>query len=262
MRIVFFIVLVGAVLSGFSQDTLVQHTKLSIPNDQLYVDALDQLYIIKGDQLQRSDQSGLIKYTYSNKQLGYISSIDVTNTLRLLIYYKTFGKVIYLDNTLSPIGETIDLHQLQQDEIDAVCTSYNNGLWTYAANTKRLTRYNQQLHEEHTIELQTVLADNSQIVEIKEVGSTLYLFDKHNGVYLFDKFGRFRTKIPIKNSLQMEVTDKHLVWLENDKLVFYDLILFKEKVFSLTISSYISFCLSRNKVLLTNGESIFLYNLN
>ena len=70
-------------------------------------DNLQNIYAVTDDfKVVKYDSSGQLLHTYSNKSLGQPTSLDVSNPMKLMLYYKDFSTIVWLDNTLSEITET------------------------------------------------------------------------------------------------------------------------------------------------------------
>ena len=66
------------------------------------VDKLNNIYTIdKKAELIKYDHKGTRLYTYTDKTLGPIDHLDVSNPLKLLAFYRDYQSLIFLDNTLS-----------------------------------------------------------------------------------------------------------------------------------------------------------------
>ena len=78
--------------------------------DDITVDRDGYIYEVVYDNLFKKNINGELKYSYSNKQLGKIGQLDVSNPLRPLILYKDLGVISILDNTLSLQENNIDLN--------------------------------------------------------------------------------------------------------------------------------------------------------
>src|SRR6476659_8841896 len=69
--------------------------------DYFKADNLNNVYMIKDDELIKYLPDGRFFRRYSNLKLGTITSVDVTNPLKILVYYRDFQQIIFLDNQLS-----------------------------------------------------------------------------------------------------------------------------------------------------------------
>src|ERR1051325_2600855 len=74
-----------------------------------YVDNLDNVYLLnKDNQVKKLNNKGdSVSVFNALRKYGDIYSIDVSNPLKILVYYKEFGTIVVLDRFLSSIN-TID----------------------------------------------------------------------------------------------------------------------------------------------------------
>jgi hypothetical protein len=81
-------------------------------------DNIGNIYTVNGDQISKFSPNGDLLKIYSNKKLGKISSVDASNPLRIVVYYKDFARVVLLDSQLSENGEGISLETLNLEQSD------------------------------------------------------------------------------------------------------------------------------------------------
>src|SRR5512139_994998 len=95
-------------------------------------DNLDNLYLLNStDQLKKINEKGDSVAIFNNiRKYGKVAQIDVSNPLRVLLYYKDFSTVVVLDRLLN-IRSTIDFRKQDIFQVQAVCLSYDNGIWLY-----------------------------------------------------------------------------------------------------------------------------------
>ena len=91
------------------------------------VDNLDNVYILTSrNQLKKFNANGDSVAVYNNvKKFGQASLIDVSNPLKVLLYYKDFGTVVALDRFLNVVN-TIDLRKQNIFQAKAIAQSYDN----------------------------------------------------------------------------------------------------------------------------------------
>jgi hypothetical protein len=104
---------------------------IDVEADFFTTDNQSNLYIVKANELTKYDKKGKLLYKYSNKNFGNIDFVDASNMLRLLVFYKNFSQIVFLDNTLSLNGESVSLDKIGFQQTQLVCSSHNNGLWLY-----------------------------------------------------------------------------------------------------------------------------------
>jgi len=67
----------------------------------LLTDHLGQFYMFDDKQITKYDQKGNRVCSYSNNQLGSISHADVSDPLRIMLFYRDFNKLVFLDKNLA-----------------------------------------------------------------------------------------------------------------------------------------------------------------
>lgn len=184
------------------------------------------VFIVKGHEIVK--YKGLKEqYRYSNKRLGEITYIDAANSLRLLVYYRDLNQVVILDNTLSLHGETIDMNDVDFEQITLAAYSNNNTLWLYDQQRFELVRTDRQLN------VLSRSGNLGQLLDLEldpnllfESGDNVYLNDPNHGVLIFDQFGTYYKTHPVKGLTDMQATAEGLVYAQNDSLYFHDFVSF------------------------------------
>src|SRR5215204_7381101 len=95
-------------------------------------DNFDNIYLLNSyDQLKKIAANGDSVAVFNNvRRYGKVAQIDVSNPLRVLLFYKDFATVVVLDRLLSN-RSTIDLRKQDIFQVEAVCLSYDNKIWLY-----------------------------------------------------------------------------------------------------------------------------------
>jgi hypothetical protein len=189
----------------------------------LSTDNLGNAYVIKGDMITKYKDDGTLFRVYSNKRLGSITSADVLNPLKIVLFYRDFSRIVFLDNTVTENGNALNLEDYQLELASLACASFDNGLWIYDPVRYLLVRYNQQLQESVRItNLNQILGYAPQPNFLMEYENILYMNDPEHGILKFDIFGTYLTTIPIKHLEKFQVTDERLIYLRggNEMNVF------------------------------------------
>lgn len=76
------------------------------------VDNLDNIYLLTStNQLKKVNSKGDSVAVFNDiKRYGSVSQVDVTNPLKILLYYKNFSTIVVLDRFLNP-RNTINLRK-------------------------------------------------------------------------------------------------------------------------------------------------------
>lgn len=174
------------------------------------VDNLGNIYLINADnQLKKLGPKGDSLAVFNDvRRYGTIYSIDVTNPLKILIYYREFATVVTVDRFLN-IRNTIDLRTINIFQAKAVGTSYDNNIWVYDEQEARLKRVGDDGSLiDQTTDLRQVLDSLPDAGFLCDQGENVYLYDPLKGIFLFDHYGAFKKLLPFTGWKDFSVIDK------------------------------------------------------
>ena len=188
------------------------------------VDNLGNLYIVgKNLQLKKIAPNGdSIAVFNAMKRYGQLYSIDVTNPLKILLYYKDFGTVLSLDRFLS-IRNTLDLRKQNLFQVKAVGLAYDNNIWVFDEVEGKLKRISE---DGKVIEQSTefrLLFDSLPSPEfISDQDGLVYLYDKQKGAYIFDYYGALKNKIAVTGWSDFTIAAKAMYGRKESSLMKYE----------------------------------------
>ena len=226
------------------------------------VDHLDNLYILSTyDQLIKYNARGDSAGVYNQvRRFGKLHSIDVTNPLKLLLYYKDFSAVVVLDRMLAP-RTTIELRRHGLLQTSAIGLSYDNNIWLYDEYENKLKKIN----EEGSILLETadfrmIFPESVVPQQIIDQNGTVYLYDPRSGVYLFDYYGSFKKKLPITQWDRITVAEPYLFGIYGNRFHYFNtsVLLSGQKDLPLTLQQY-RHRITNNKLFSWNRDSLQVY---
>lgn len=164
------------------------------------VDKLGQLVLYNNKEIIKITTADTLFNRFSQMSLGPIHALDVTNPMKILVFYKDAGRIVFLDNTLSPNGQIVDLIALGYDQAELACTSFDNGLWIYDRLNFRLLRFNNNM--QITVEvpnLNLVLGgranDSLSFCRLSENNNRVYIQSNSGEVLVFDVYGTLVTRL-------------------------------------------------------------------
>jgi hypothetical protein len=185
------------------------------------VDNLGNIYVINRDnQLKKLSPRGDSLAVFNDvRRYGNIGSIDVTNPLKILIYYRDFTTIVELDRFLNLIN-TIDLRAQNILQAKAVGLAYDNNIWVFDELDARLKR----IGDDGTLQDQST--DFRQLFDtvpdpalVLDRDGLVYLYDTTRGVYIFDHYGTLKTHLDFAGWKDFEVIGKNM--LGRDETKFY-----------------------------------------
>jgi hypothetical protein len=151
--------------------------------------------------------------------LGKITKVDITNPLKIIIFYEEFNAVIVLDNQLNEI-QKIEFSSLETPVLaTAIGISGQNKLWVFNNLNQQIGLYDLNLntYENKSIPL------NESITYYQTDFNYFHWIDKQNNWYTSTIFGRIVSngKVEITNDLQLLPQNK-ILFSKDSKLFLRD----------------------------------------
>lgn len=194
------------------------------------VDRLEKIYVLYSDNtLDITNNLGLPTYTFANNQKGRISSVDVSNPLKVLVFFKDFGIVTVLDNTLSDVA-SIAMNEFGYDDVRAVAGSNDNNIWIYDAAQYQLIKIDNDGNELlASINLTELELNDLNPIDIVESGNKVYVVDEEIGIVVFDNFGQYIKLLPIAGLQEVYIDREVILYQRGKELISYNPKLIKNK---------------------------------
>jgi hypothetical protein len=151
------------------------------------VDNLDNIYTLNSrNQVKKFNINGDSVAIYNDvRKFGTATLIDVSNPLKVLLYYKNFATIVVLDRLLN-IRNTIDLRLQNILQAKAIGLSYDNKIWVYdelESKLKKIDEGGQLLLE--TPDFRLLLGQSPVFQKIFDENKYVYLYDSLKGVFVF-----------------------------------------------------------------------------
>lgn len=218
------------VISGAQTDTAFHHLK-TMKGDivDFTVDNLDNIYVLTSrNQVKKFDADGDSVGVYNDvKKFGQATLIDVSNPLKVLLYYRDFATVVMLDRFLNAVN-TIDLRKQNILQAKTIGQSYDNKIWVYDEIENKLKK----VDEEGKLLLETpdfrlLLGAAPSPIKIYDENRYVYVYDSIFGVYVFDYFGALKNTIMIDRWQNFKVAGKFIFGSRSDTLFRYEISTFR-----------------------------------
>jgi hypothetical protein len=221
------------------------------------IDNLGNYYLLsKNNQLKKLTAKGDSVGVFNDvRRYGKLFSIDVTNPLKVLLYYKNFSTIVVLDRFLNVVN-TIDLRKQNVFQVKAIAQSYDNNIWVYDEQNNKLKKMGEDgkvLTE--TVDFRIIFDEVPAPVKIFDQDGFVYLYDPEKGIYVFDIYGTFKTKVSYLGLTDLNVFGKTMVGLQQQWLITYTIGTLTEKKMLLPAEAA-----NRQKAIITPGHLYFLQN--
>ncbi|MBK7097100.1 MAG: hypothetical protein IPH58_00380 [Sphingobacteriales bacterium] len=209
-----------------SQEEHVLQKVRTIPGNYVSfsIDNMENIYLLSAfNQLKKLNANGDSIAVYNDlKKLGDISIVDVSNPLKILLYSKDFATITLLDGMLNQKSVT-DLRKKSMFSVSAAGLAYDGKIWIFDETDNNLKK----IDENGNTILQT--ADFRQLFDLApsperifDYNQYVYLYDSISGIFVFDYYGTFKTKIPITLWQNIGITNQYFYGTKHDGYYKYD----------------------------------------
>ncbi|MFN8289184.1 MAG: hypothetical protein U0U70_02885 [Chitinophagaceae bacterium] len=226
-RIIAIVTLVYLTFPAFAQEDTIFHPVRVIKGDiaGFTVDNLDNIYILNSrNQLKKINANGDSVAVYNDvKKFGQATLVDVSNPLKILLYYRDFATVVMLDRLLNVVN-VVDLRQQGILQAKAIGQSNDNKIWVYdeaEAKLKKLDESGKLLLE--TPDFRLLTGQAALPVKIFDENRYVYLYDPEKEIFVFDYFGAFKNGILISHWQNLKVAGKYIFGTKADSIYRYDI---------------------------------------
>jgi hypothetical protein len=210
-------------------DSLMLLRTVPISARLMQADELGNAYVVsRSNELIRYTPAGDSSTNFKSVANGDIGYIDVTNPLRILVYYPDFNKLVLLDRMLSLKNE-LNLRKLNLVSSSLVAVSADANLWVYDQFNAVLNKLDLQLN--YMIrgnDLRQQLAELPAPVFMTERERKVYIADTTKGILVFDQYGTYINTLSIPGIKQLQISGPRLIYRRQDTLLSYDLQQFSE----------------------------------
>lgn len=161
-------------------------------------DRLGNIYYIDSKNGLNKFEPSIKRYTrYADMRSGKISSIDVTNPLRIVVFYEGQSVAKFLDINLTEINSFDIRSNYSEGWISLVASSNNNGLWMYDNVNRKIIKLGEQFNTQFSSgDLYLVLSKKINPSLLIENSDELFLCDTTIGIFVFDLFGGYKRMLP------------------------------------------------------------------
>ncbi|MFO0358561.1 MAG: hypothetical protein ACK50A_16525 [Sphingobacteriaceae bacterium] len=255
-----YIILFIFALFGFSMQSDLNPQIIVKKHDFFTVDNLGNVFLVRDHEIFKYLANGNYYNRFSNLKFGEITSVDGTNGLRLVLFYKDFQQIVFLDNQLSQKSEPVSLEQMGYEQTELVCVSANNGIWIFNKANNELIRFDENLKKiASTGNLKQILQRDLKPNFMTEHNGYLYLNSPSDGIFVFDIFGTFSKVISVKDLKLFQVNEDIIYFYKDGIFCSYDHKLFDQVCKTFSASNVKQSFFNKTKVYLSNKDTLFAY---
>ena len=207
------------------------------------VDNLGNVYLINSfNQIKKLNNNfDSVAVFNDTRQYGNISTIDVSNPLKILVYYAEFSTVLVLDRFLN-LRNKIDLRKQNIFKSSSIALSYDNFIWVYDEIDHQIKKVN----DEGNVVIQSndfrLVLDSIFIPQtILDYNGRLYLYQSNKGLLVLDYYGAIQHFYSITELKNVQFYKNSFIGFKKDSLISYSqkFLLEQKKRISDSVKNYL-----------------------
>jgi hypothetical protein len=194
------------------------------PSVQYYSDQLENIYFVDGHKIIKIETSTGAVMEYGSLSAGVISSVDVSNPLQLLVFYRDFNQILFLNNKLARLHSPVNLTNLGVEQAVLVSSSGSGGIWVFSDRDNRLVYFDQHFRNSNqSRNIGSITGSNIKPVYMIEAQNQLYLHVPGKGILVFDRFASWLTTVPYEGPERFQVLGGRIVYFLDGELFSMDI---------------------------------------
>lgn len=239
----------------------------TLPGEYNYMttDVIGNVYVITtSNRLFKMTANGDSAGIFNDvRRFGNPTGIDVSNPLKVIVYYRKFTTAVVLDRFLSP-RNTVDFRKLQIFKVKTVANSYDNMIWLFDEQDFKLKKISEEgrLLQE-SADLRMVVDSVPAVSAIFDQDNLVYLYDPERGFYIFDYYGGWKNRLPFTGWTNTAVFGKTIYGFSGSSMMLYEMGSLQMKTYRLPpeASAYESVRVGNGKLYLLKEGKVHIYRI-
>jgi hypothetical protein len=260
-KIVLYInMLLLTILNCQAQDYSLLKT-IQVNANSIEVDPFGNFYIVEDDKISKYSEYADLLFVFQDLEYGTISTVDVSNPLKPVVFCRDFSILQILDQKMSLLN-TINLIERNLDLTETVAIANGDNYWVYDTGSNSLKKMNKSLKPVY--ESESFISLFSEItMPIKIIESEQHVFVLNdNGVLLFDLFANYIKTIKISNLKDFQILNNKLIYVNERGFISYNLISMEEELLETPNKKIVkSAKVFKNGLLILSNNQLSIYVL-
>ena len=258
MRFMFFL-LIGSIIGS----DWIQTKNIAGEFTSVEVDEHGDVYLVNSEKQLIKFNSRLDTLYVFNEKSAEVELVAPQNALKILIFNKSLNTVQFLDKTLSPSAEELNLDEVNIPLVEAVGISKDNNFWIFDQYDQSLKKFDTKMKMISTSgNLTNITGLNWSPTKLKEIDNKVFVCDSLSGIMEFDFFGSYVQTINLKIKGNFYIDQSNVWFLRNDSLIIHDILLQDESKFNLPEKNVVDFAFYKSQFYLLTQEKLYIYALS
>lgn len=223
------------------------------------VDPQGYIYAVNDATLCKYAPDGTLQYSNTNYMDGHITAIDVDNPLKIMLFYRNAGAIVFLNDKLAPIGAPIDLFAKGLTTISLAAYSTKNEIILYDEVNTDLIILDFYFNEKERIHYNF---NSFQPVIINDINEKkICMQDTQNGLFFFDSFGTYDKNIAILSEYPVQIVKDVIFYIKDNQLNSYNYTNWTANTIAQLPTETKQALVFQNKLIISDGKTISINNL-
>ncbi len=239
--------------------------KIEYPISSFTVDNLGELYIINtGNQLKKYNEKGDSVGVFNQvTKYGKLSYVEAQNPWKAILFYQDYSTIVLLDKYLNVLTN-INLRKQNIFKVKAVTTSYDNNIWLYDEQENKLKKIDDTGNKIfESVDFRLLFDSVPTPQKIIDDDGFVYLYDPEKGLYIFDYYGSFKSRLQFLNWTDVTVIDKSIYGFDKSSLYRYAPPLpdIKKYILPLALQNNSSLKVNNHRIYILKNQQLEIYSL-
>ena len=227
------------------------------------VDEQGGIYLINAEkQLVKLNPQLDTLYIFNEKS-AEVEFVAPQNALKVLTFNKSLNTIQFLDKTLSPSVEQLNLDDVGVPLVEAVGMSKDNNFWLFDQYNQSLKKFDTKTNLiSSSGNVMNLTGENWSPIRLKEADNKVFLNDSAKGILQFDFFGSYVSTIDIQIKSNFYFKENAVWFLRSDSLIAHDLLLHEESKFDLPVKNVKDFAFYKSHFYFLTQEKLYIYGFS
>jgi hypothetical protein len=210
---------------SFAQEDSLFHfiKQFPYPVSSFSVDNIGDLYLITSDNQLKKFNEKVDSVGVFNQvtQYGKLTYVNAGNPWKTILFYQNFSTIVLLDKYLNVVT-SINLRKQNIFKVEAVTTSYDNNIWLFDEQDNKLKKIDDNGNVlSESVDFRLLFDSVPDPKQIIDRDGFVYLNDPQKGIYIFDYYGSFKSKLTFLNWRNIAVIGKNIYGFDSQNLYNY-----------------------------------------
>ncbi len=225
------------------------------------LDKLGSFYFVNENILTKTDKDLTVICTYDNFSWGAISLVDVSDPLRVLVFYKDFNRLIYLDKNFAELRDPVLLDDVEFYNVDVLASSQQGGFWIYDNQSVQAINLTQNLNVNQKGTNLYALTEGAKMINMQISADFIVIETEFHEIIVLDKFANYYTKIDNLSGAPICLDNNILYTLDGSLMSSLNLNTNIKSIIDIPISDIKDFEVSGSRIFILSENSLITFQI-